>query len=212
VRNAEEYYRGMFAGRVTSWNIRDKHMAATLNALIEHLDRHGGTEPARIVLWAHNSHVGDARATEVSADGQLTIGQLVREQYGQACRLIGFSTYRGTVTAASDWGGDAERKVVRPALAGSIEELLHDTGRGDFYVPMHDSSPAADALDVVRLSRAIGVIYLPQTERQSHYFHVRPSDQFDAMIHIDSTSAVEPLELTSRWMAGQNPETYPTGL
>ena len=212
VRNAEEYYRGMFAGRVTSWNMRDKHMAATLNALIEHLDRHGGTEPARIVLWAHNSHVGDARATEVSADGQLTIGQLVREQYGQACRLIGFSTYRGTVTAASDWGGDAERKVVRPALAGSIEELLHDTGRGDFYVPMHDSSPAADALDVVRLSRAIGVIYLPQTERQSHYFHVRPSDQFDAMIHIDSTSAVEPLELTSRWMAGQNPETYPTGL
>ena len=212
VRNAEEYYRGMFAGRVTSWNMRDKHMAATLNALIEHLDRHGGTEPARIVLWAHNSHVGDARATEVSADGQLTIGQLVREQYGQACRLIGFSTYRGTVTAASDWGGDAERKVVRPALAGSIEELLHDTGRGDFYVPMHDSSPAAGALDVVRLSRAIGVIYLPQTERQSHYFHVRPSDQFDAMIHIDSTSAVEPLELTSRWMAGQNPETYPTGL
>jgi erythromycin esterase-like protein/predicted phosphoribosyltransferase len=212
VRNAEEYYRGMFAGRVTSWNMRDKHMATTLNALIDHLDRHSGTEPARVVVWAHNSHVGDARATEVSADGQLTIGQLVREQYGQECRLIGFSTYRGTVTAASDWGGDAERKVVRPALAGSIEELLHDTGRGEFYLPMHESSPAAAALDVVRLGRAIGVIYLPQTERQSHYFHVRPSDQFDAMIHLDSTSAVEPLEPTSRWVAGQNPETYPTGL
>ena len=212
VRNAEEYYRGMFAGRVTSWNMRDKHMAATLSALIDHLDRHGGPDPARIVVWAHNSHVGDARATEVSADGQLTIGQLAREHYGDACRLIGFSTYRGTVTAASDWGGIAERKVVRPALAGSIEELLHDTGRGDFYIAAHDGSPAARELDVVRLGRAIGVIYLPETERQSHYFHVRPSDQFDAMIHIDSTSALTPLEPNSVWAAGQNPETYPTGL
>ena len=212
VRNAEAYYRAMFAGRTTSWNMRDKHMAQTLGALIEHLDRAGGPEPARIVVWAHNSHVGDARATEVSADGQLTIGQLAREQYGEDCRLIGFSTYTGSVTAASDWGGIAERKNVRPALAGSIEELLHETGKGEFIVAMHDGSPAAAALDVVRLGRAIGVIYLPQTERQSHYFHVRPADQFDAMIHIDTTRAVEPLEPTSVWIAGQNPETYPTGL
>ena len=215
VRNAEAYYRGMFRGRVTSWNMRDAHMAQTLGALLEHLDRHGGSEPAdvaKVVVWAHNSHVGDARATEVSADGQLTIGQLAREQYGESCRLIGFSTYSGTVTAASDWGGVAERKVVRPALPGSIEELLHETGRPSFIVPMHDGSPAAQALEVVRLGRAIGVIYLPQTERQSHYFHVRPSDQFDAMIHIDSTRALEPLEPTSVWVAGENPETYPTGL
>lgn len=212
VRNAEAYYRGMFAGRVTSWNMRDKHMAQTLGALLDHLDRAGGPEPARIVVWAHNSHVGDARATEVSADGQLTIGQLAREHYGQACRLIGFSTYSGTVTAATNWGGIAERKTVRPALAGSIEELLHETGKPAFLVPMHDGSPAAAALEVVRLGRAIGVIYLPQTERQSHYFHVRPSDQFDAMIHIDSTRALEPLEPNSVWVAGQNPETYPTGL
>jgi erythromycin esterase-like protein len=219
VRNAEEYYRGMFAGRVTSWNMRDKHMGQTLAALIEHLDREGATHPgpARIVLWAHNSHVGDARATEVSADGQLTIGQLAREQYGPLCRLIGFSTYSGTVTAASDWGGDAECKAVRPALPGSIEELLHEAGGvspalGAFMVEMHDGSPAAAALEVVRLGRAIGVIYLPQTERQSHYFHVRPSDQFDAMIHIDSTRALEPLEPNSVWVAGQNPETYPSGL
>jgi erythromycin esterase-like protein/predicted phosphoribosyltransferase len=212
VRNAEAYYRGMFAGRVTSWNMRDKHMATTLAALIEHLDRAGGPEPARVVVWAHNSHVGDARATEVSADGQLTIGQLARELYGQDCRLIGFSTYSGTVTAASDWGGIAERKTVRPALPGSIEELLHETGRPAFIVPMHDGSAAASALEVVRLGRAIGVIYLPQTERQSHYFHVRPSDQFDAMIHIDSTRALEPLEPASVWVTGQNPETYPTGL
>lgn len=212
VRNAEAYYRAMFSGRVTSWNMRDKHMAQTLHALQAHLDRHDGPNPARIVVWAHNSHVGDARATEVSADGQLTIGQLAREQYGEDCRLIGFSTYSGTVTAATDWGGAAEYKVVRPALASSIEELLHETGKPAFFVAMHDGSPAAEALDVVRLGRAIGVIYRPETERQSHYFHVRPSDQFDAMIHVDVTRALEPLEPTSVWVAGQNPETYPTGL
>ncbi len=211
VRNAEEYYRGMFRGRATSWNMRDTHMAETLNALLTHLDAHS-VEPARIVVWAHNSHVGDARATEVSADGQLTIGQLVRERYGEQCRLIGFSTYRGTVTAASEWGGIAERKAVRPALNGSIEELLHETGKDAFLIVTHDGSPAEKALDVVRLARAIGVIYLPQSERQSHYFHVRPSDQYDAIIHIDATHALEPLEPTSLWIAGETPETYPTGL
>jgi erythromycin esterase-like protein/predicted phosphoribosyltransferase len=210
VRNAEEYYRGMFSGRVTSWNMRDKHMAQTLGALLTHLDR--GADPARVVVWAHNSHVGDARATEVSADGQITIGQLARETYGDDCRLIGFSTHSGTVTAAGEWGGIAERKTVRPALPGSIEELLHETRLPEFFLAMHDGSPAARALEVVRLARAIGVIYLPQTERQSHYFHVRPSDQFDAMIHIDSTRALEPLEPTSVWIAGQNPETFPSGL
>ena len=101
---------------------------------------------------------------------------------------------------------------MRPALAGSIEELLHETGRESFLVVTHDGSPAAHALETVRLARAIGVIYLPHTERQSHYFHVRPSDQFDALIHIDTTRAGEPLEPTSLWVAGQNPETYPTGL
>lgn len=208
VRNAEEYYRAMFRGRVTSWNLRDKHMGQTVDALYEHLSKR--VEVPRIVVWAHNSHVGDARATEVATDGQLTLGQLVRERYGQDCRLIGFSTYTGTVTAASDWGGVAERKMVRPALAGSIEELFHETGRPEFIVT--PDGAAATALDVVRLNRAIGVIYLPATERQSHYFHVRPGAQFDAMIHIENTQALEPLEVTSRWIAGETPETYPSGL
>lgn len=212
VRNAEVYYRAMFSGRVTSWNLRDGHMAQTLDALLEHLDRHHDVPSARIVVWAHNSHVGDARATEVSADGQLTLGQLVRQQYGDQSRLIGFSTYAGTVTAASEWGGVAERKAVRPALNGSIEELLHETERSSFLVSAHISPEAADPLSVVRLERAIGVIYLPATERQSHYFHVRAADQFDAMIHIDRTRALEPLEPTSLWIAGETPETYPTGL
>jgi len=212
VRNAEAYYRAMFGGRVTSWNLRDRHMAETLNALLVHLDRRGGPEPARIVVWAHNSHVGDARATEVGLDGQITLGQLVRQQHGADCRLIGLTTYTGTVTAASEWGGPAERKVVRPALAGSIEELLHEAEPADFLISPMISRAAQDPLSTVRLGRAIGVIYLPQTERQSHYYHVRPGDQFDAIIHIDRTCALEPLDVTSRWVAGETPETYPTGL
>ena len=212
VRNAEVYYRAMFSGRVNSWNLRDTHMAQTLEALVKHLDRHSDVPTARIVVWAHNSHVGDARATEVWAEGQHTLGQLVRQRYGEDSRLIGFSTYAGTVTAASEWGGLAERKAVRPALNGSIEELLHETGQTSFLVSALISPEAADPLGVVRLGRAIGVIYRPETERQSHYFHVRPADQFDAMIHLDRTRALEPLEPTSLWVAGETPETYPTGL
>ncbi len=211
VRNAESYYRAMFGGRVTSWNLRDKHMAQTLQALLTHMDRHDG-EPARIVVWAHNSHVGDARATEVGSDGQLTLGQLAREHYGDASRLIGFTTYTGTVTAASEWGGAAERKFVRPALNGSVEEFFHEVDNPEFLVSSAISRDAAEPLDVVRLGRAIGVIYLPATERQSHYYHVRPGEQFDAIIHIDETTALEPLEVTSLWVEGETPETFPTGL
>ena len=212
VRNAEVYYRAMFGGRVTSWNLRDRHMAQTLQALLTHLDRHDGAQPARIVVWAHNSHVGDARATEVGSDGQLTLGQLARQQYGDAARLIGLTTYSGTVTAASEWGGPAERKTVQPGLAGSVEELFHQTGRPAFMISLMISHDAAAPLDTVRLGRAIGVIYLPATERQSHYYHVRPGEQYDAIIHIDHTRALEPLEVTGLWAAGETPETYPSGL
>ena len=212
VRNAEGYYRAMFGTRVTTWNLRDRHMAQTLDALLAHLDRHPDGQPARIVVWAHNSHVGDARATEVGADGQLTLGQLAREQHGSAVRLIGFTTYTGTVTAASRWGGIAERKVVRPALNGSVEELFHEVERSEFLISPMLSRAAAEPLDMVRLGRAIGVIYLPDTERQSHYYHVRPGEQFDALIHLDRTTALEPLEAGSEWIAGEAPETYPTGL
>jgi erythromycin esterase-like protein len=180
---------------------------------LTHLDHEVDPQPARMVVWAHNSHVGDARATEVYADGQITLGQLARDLYGDETRLIGFSTYAGTVTAASEWGGIAERKTVRPGLPNSVEELFHETGHQALLVPMRrDGRVSAEPLDDVRLARAIGVIYRPETERQSHYFHVRPSEQFDAMIHIDNTRALEPLELTSEWIAGEIAETYPTGL
>jgi erythromycin esterase-like protein/predicted phosphoribosyltransferase len=214
VRNAEVYYRSMFSGRVNSWNLRDQHMADTLDALLEHLGEEVSlAHTSRIVVWAHNSHVGDARATEVYADGQTTLGKLARDMYEDDTRLIGFSTYTGTVTAASEWGGIAERKTVRPGLPNSVEELFHETASAAVYAAMRrEHRPAAEALDDVRLARAIGVIYRPDTERQSHYFHVRPSEQFDAMIHIDDTRALEPLDITSEWIAGEAPETYPTGV
>jgi erythromycin esterase-like protein/predicted phosphoribosyltransferase len=208
VRAAEEYYREMFSGRVSSWNLRDRHMADTLDALVGHLTRQRGA-PAKIVVWAHNSHLGDARATETAARGELNVGQLVRERHPADCRLIGFTTYTGTVTAASDWEGPAERKWVRPALADSVEELLHEVGEKGFMLRFGAASGSADALCSARLERAIGVIYRPETERQSHYFGARVADQFDAMIHIDETRAVEPLERTARWQEGEAPETYP---
>ena len=208
VRNAEEYYRSMFQGGVSSWNLRDRHMVDTLDALAAHLGRQRGT-PAKVVVWAHNSHVGDARATERAAAGELTVGQLVRERHQGDCRLIGFTTYAGTVTAADDWDAPAQRKRVRPALDGSFEELFHEVGEKSFSLPLGIARQAADVLRSPRLERAIGVIYRPETERQSHYFRARMADQFDAVRHIDETRAVEPLERTAHWERGDLPETYP---
>ncbi|NJC74214.1 erythromycin esterase [Planosporangium thailandense] len=208
VKAAAEYYRTMFGGRISSWNLRDCHMVDTLDALVDHLGRSQG-RPAKVVVWAHNSHIGDARATELGSQGELNVGQLVRERHPGDCRLIGFSTYTGTVTAADDWGGPAQRKWVRPGLAGSVEELLHETGEKEFLLSFGLAARAAETLRSTRLERAIGVIYRPDTERQSHYFRVRAAAQFDALIHIDETRAVEPLERTAPWERGEVPETYP---
>jgi erythromycin esterase-like protein len=207
-KNAEEYYRAMFRGRVTSWNLRDRHMVETLGALIKHLERRAA---AKIVVWAHNSHLGDARATEMGERGELNVGQLVRELFESDARLVGFTTHSGTVTAASDWDAPAERKQVRRALRDSIERLFHDTGTSHFALNLRER-PVLTSLTSPRLERAIGVIYRPETERLSHYFHARLPDQFDAVIHIDHTRAVEPLERSMRWHEGEPAETYPSGL
>jgi erythromycin esterase-like protein len=210
VKNAEQYYRSMFRGHTLSWNLRDRHMAETLDALVAYLDRQG--PKAKIVVWEHNSHLGDARATESGESGQLNVGQLVRERYGREAALVGFTTYTGTVTAASDWDGPAERKRVRPALPQSYESLFHDAPPPRFLLLTRKDEKLAETLRAERLERAIGVIYRPQTERLSHYFRARLSDQFDAVMHFDETRAVEPLERTTRWEAGEVPETYPSGL
>jgi erythromycin esterase-like protein len=199
----------MFRDRASSWNRRDRHMAGTLEALAAHLDWHGGR--SKIVVWEHNSHLGDARATQMGEAGELNVGQLVRERHGHEAVLVGFSTYSGTVTAASDWDMPAERKHVRPALPGSYEALFHDTGIPGFLLKMRDD-PRTAGLREPRLERAIGVIYRPETERLSHYFTARLADQFDAVIHVDHTRAVEPLERTVEWERGEVPETFPVGV
>ncbi len=208
VMNAERYNRAMYPGRVSSWNLRDRHMAETLVNLVAHLDQVVGR--SKIVVWEHNSHVGDARSTELGNSGELNVGQLAREAWGDDCFLIGFTTYHGHVSAAANWSGPVERKRVRPALAGSYEELFHDGPDDDFVVRLARHSP--ERLQSTRLERAIGVIYQPQTERASHWFYAHLPTQFDAVVHIDHTSAVHPLERTSRWDEGEPPETYPSGL
>ena len=171
VKASAEYYRSVFAGRVSSWNLRDRHMADTLEALADHLTRQsGGDEPARIVVWAHNSHIGDCRATELGGQGELNVGQLVREQHPGDCRLIGFTTYTGSVTAADEWDGATARKRVRAGLSGSVEEMLHEVGEKEFLLAFDSPSAAVDALRVALLERAIGVVYRPDTERLSHRY------------------------------------------
>jgi erythromycin esterase-like protein len=207
VSNAEQYYRSMFNDDILSWNVRDEHMAETLGELVEFLGRNG--ENPKVVVWAHNSHLGDARATERSDKEELNLGQLVRERHPGECALVGFTTYTGTVTAASDWDAPAERKKVRPGYAHSYEELFHTLEESKFYL---ETKRAQEELAEPRLERAIGVIYRPETERYSHYFHAHITQQFDWVIHIDETRALTPLEPTTEWHSGEAPETFPSGL
>jgi erythromycin esterase-like protein len=193
---------------VESWNRRDAHRAETLEALAAHLEGRG--RQAKIVVWEHNSHLGDARATEIGEGGEFNVGQLVRERYAGESVLVGFTTHHGTVTAASNWDAPAERKRVRPALPGSYEELFHEVGIGRFMLGLRSGAPM-ESLREPRLERAIGVIYRPETERMSHYFHARLSDQFDAVLHFDETRAVEPLERVGA-PSGEVAETFPTGV
>ena len=208
--NAEKYYRSMFHGRVSSWNIRDLYMAETLESLITHLGHH--TAQPKIAVWEHNSHLGDARATYMHRAGELNVGQLVRARHGTDAVLIGQTTYEGTVTAASNWGYPAERKRVRSALPISYETLFHDVRLPRFLLNLRAESNAAQALQGPLLERAIGVVYRPETERASHYFDARMSEQFDAVLHFDETRAVEPLERTVEWETGEVAETFPSGI
>jgi erythromycin esterase-like protein len=210
VRNAEAYYRSMFRGRASSWNLRDRHMVETLEDLRQYLER--DASGTRLVVWAHNSHLGDARATEMSTHGELNVGQLVRERFGARALLVGFTTFSGTVTAASDWDGPAYRKAVRPALAGSYERLFHEAQIPRMLLPLRTDLELASALAAPRLERAIGVLYLPHRERASHYFHAHLPQQFDFVVHIDETRAVEPLERTPHWESDEPVETFPSGL
>jgi erythromycin esterase-like protein len=207
VKNAEQYYRSMFHGRTSSWNLRDRHMMETLESLINYLNSYSAH--AKIVVWAHNSHLGDARATQMSERGEFNLGQLVREKYDNQSLLVGFTTSTGSVTAAPEWDSPAERKRVREPLPESYEALFHESGIGRFLLTLQNNEELKRHLREPRLQRAIGVIYLPETERMSHYFEAHLSDQFDAVLHFDETRAVEPLERTTEWKKGEVPETFP---
>lgn len=189
IRDAERYYRAMFLGRVASWNLRDQHMMDTCEALRRHLGAHGPGD--KIVVWAHNSHLGDARATEWASVDQINLGQLMRERHGDACKIVGFTTHCGTVTAAADWGEPAQTKQIRPSLERSWERVLHELDAPRSFII---SADAASALDEPRLHRAIGVVYRPETERMSHYFESRLGRQYDVILHIDETRALQPLD------------------
>lgn len=195
VVNAETYYRGMFGRRINTWNLRDAHMRDTLLALADYRVRRGGS--GKVVVWAHNSHLGDARATESHLRGEWNLGQLMRQETDGDTLLVGFTTYTGHVSAASHWDGEVEHKWVRPALRDSCEFLFHSTGLDRFFLPL--DRPEAAPLRETLLERAIGVIYLPQSERASHYFVAALADQFDAVFHLDETAAIEPLDPPRHW-------------
>lgn len=209
VVSGETYYRAMFGSRINTWNLRDTHMTETLFALRQHLRAQG--REGRIVVWAHNSHLGDARATDMGAAGECNIGKFVREQAGaDQALLVGFTTYTGHVAAARAWDAPVERRWVRPAHEDSWEHLFYTSRLDRFFLPLCE--PARDPMRESRLERAIGVIYRPESELGSHYFHASLSAQFDAVFHLDETTAVEPFDLPSDWRRGELAETRPLRL
>jgi protein-L-isoaspartate(D-aspartate) O-methyltransferase len=207
IASAERYYRIMYYGGAESWNLRDTHMFDTLNSLLEARGRN-----SKAVVWAHNSHIGDARYTEMGAvREELNIGQLCRERYGDEAALIGFGTHTGTVAAASSWNGDMEIKRVRPSHGDSYERLCHDAGAPRSLLDLGKDKALRRRLLEPRLERFIGVIYLPQTELGSHYAQASLPRQFDAFVWFDETHALTPLGPQHAWRPGL-PDTYPFGL
>ena len=206
VANAERYYRTMYYGSRKSWNLRDRYMFDTLKTLCQH---HAPENKA--IVWAHNSHVGDAAATEMSARGEFNIGHLCRKEFGDAAYLIGFGTHSGTVAAASDWDGPMEIKDVLPSRQGSYEKLFHEAGLPGFLLGLRELAPKSlrAGLSKEHLQRAIGVIYRPESELASHYFSATLPQQFDEYVWIDETHAVQPFDTAE--LEGL-PDTYPFGL
>lgn len=206
VANAERYYRTMYYAENNSWNQRDEHMFETLQSIL----KFRGSQ-AKAVVWEHNSHIGDARATQMGARGELNVGQLAREAYGDKVYNIGFGTDHGTVAAASEWGGPMEIKQVQPSRIDSYERIFHDVHTDNFLLPLRYplQELTRKKLLTERLERAIGVIYRPETELQSHYFYASLPHQFDEYIWFDETRAVE--ALTKETRKGM-PDTFPFGL
>jgi erythromycin esterase-like protein len=201
---AETYYRELLAASTTAWNVRDQHLLLTLEALVGHAVRMAGA--ARVVVWAHNVHAGDARATHLGRRGMVSFGQRARERFGSRVCTIGFTTHGGVIAAAPVWNGGTDQIALRPSLRDSYERLFHDTGRPFFAIDLR--RPQAAALRPARLERAVGAVYYPESERWRHYFDASLVDQFDIVIHCDETLAVVPLDKWSHRDLDL-PETWP---
>jgi protein-L-isoaspartate(D-aspartate) O-methyltransferase len=206
VANAERYYRVMYAGQADSWNLRDRHMFDTLETLLAF---HG--PEARAVVWEHNSHVGNAAATEMGARGEFNVGQLCRERFGRDAFLLGFGTDHGTVAAARDWDGPMQVMAVRPSHAESYERLFHEASVPALLLPLGLAArpEVREELRPPRLERAIGVVYRPETELQSHYFQAVLPVQFDEYVWFDGTLAVRAIPTLAREGV---PDTCPFGV
>ena len=206
-RNAEAYYRAMMRGDAESWNVRDQHMLETLELL---LDRYGAD--SRAIIWAHNTHIGDYRATDMLSSGYVNLGGLARERFGEdAVRLIGFTTYHGSVVAASGWGEDPQMMQVPPAREGSLEGLLHDLDLPRAMIPIRGQPPETlAALSEEIGHRAIGVVYDPDRERMGQYVPTRLAGRYDGLYFIDRTEAVTPLAIPVD--LSEEPESWPSGL
>jgi erythromycin esterase-like protein len=189
VANGEAYYRTSYSGAVPSWNLRDQHMADTIDAVAQHLNGRA-TGPAKVVVWAHNSHIGDARATERARVGELNVGQVMRQRHGGRAILIGFTTYAGTVRAAAAWGSGGNVRQLKPAIAESFASVFHAVGLPAFSLVLRDREVAVQTLSGARPERFVGVVYSPATERASHYFSTDLARQYDAVVHVDETSAI----------------------
>jgi erythromycin esterase len=207
-RNAELYYRTMIRGGPASWNVRDRHMVETLDRLMLHYG-----PSAKAIVWEHNTHIGDARFTDMARGGMVNVGQLVRQ--GNAAtdvRLVGFGTHRGTVIAADEWGGPMERMSVPAARPGSFEDALFDAGVGDSVLLFGRSDDGGvPRLDEPIGHRAIGVVYDPHNERWGNYVPSIIPRRYDAFVYLEETRAVDPLHMPVR-IDGEAPETYPSGM
>jgi erythromycin esterase-like protein len=191
VAAAEEYFRTAAVGSL-AWNVRDRHMADNVDEIARHVEALSG-RPGKVVMWSHNTHSGDARATYAAERGELNLGQLMRQRHGEAAFLVGFFSHGGTVFAAPEWDSRGRRYDMRPALPGSYSALFHATGIPAFSLLIRGNPAVSRALAGPLLERAIGVVYLPGSERTAHYFSARLAEQFDAAIYFDRTSAVTPL-------------------
>lgn len=201
IANAEVYYRSMVSFRDDSWNIRDSHMFATLNALTKF---HG--EDAKAIVWEHNTHIGDARYTNMQAEGLLNVGQLVREKHERdGVHIVGFASYEGSVIAGANWGATMEKMAVPPAMKGSIEDILHNDSAEDKLI-LFENDHAITRFNRYIGHRAIGVVYHPEYERGNYVPTLLPS-RYDTLLYLDQTEALHPLHITPD--GHQTPETYP---